>query len=62
MMFGELAVIKSNNRACLAISDYMLREGIINHSMHNMHSWNTIILPNHLDSLGMFMEEREIAL
>ena len=31
-------------------------------TMHNMHSWNTVILGGCLDTLGMFMEERKIAL
>ena len=31
-------------------------------SMHIMHSWNNIILGGVIDSLGMLMEEREIAL
>ena len=33
-----------------------------NISMHSMHSWNTVILGGCLDTLGMFMEERKIAL
>ena len=33
-----------------------------NTSMHIMHSWNNVILGGVIDSLGMLMEEREIAL
>ena len=33
-----------------------------NITMHIMHSWNTVILGGCLDTLGMLMEERKIAL
>ena len=33
-----------------------------NISMYIMHSWDNIILGGCLDTLGMFMEERKIAL
>ena len=62
MMFGELAIIKSNNRACLDIANSVFHGRIINHSMHIMHSWDSIILRGRSDISGMFMEERKIAL
>ena len=33
-----------------------------NTSMYIMHSWDNVILGGVIDSLGMFMEERKIAL
>ena len=33
-----------------------------NISMHIMHSWDNVILGRVIDTLGMFMEERKIAL
>ena len=33
-----------------------------NLSMHIMHSWDNVILGGLIDTLGMFMEERKIAL
>ena len=45
-----------SNRACYKIRFQN------NISMHSMHSWNTNIYCECLDTLGMFMEERKIAL
>ncbi len=33
-----------------------------NTSMHIMHNWDNVILGGVIDSLGMFMEEKKIAL
>ena len=45
-----------SNRACF--KKYVQN----NTSMHIMHSWDNVILGGVIDSLGMFMEERKIAL
>ena len=62
MVFGVFIVIKSDNRACLVILDSMDDRLIINHSIHSMLTMHTIILQSAVYTLGMFMEERKIAL
>ena len=55
-------IIKSDNRACFTIVGSMVDLFIINHSIHSMLTMDTIILREVLYILGMFMEERKIAL
>ncbi len=62
MVFGMFIVIKPVNRACLVIVDSMDDRFIINHSIHSMLTMHTIILQSAVYTLGMFMEERKIAL
>ena len=62
MVFGVFIVIKSDNRACLIILDSMDNRFIINHSIHSMLTMDTNILQSAVYTLGMFMEERKIAL
>ena len=61
-MFGAFMIIKSDNRACFTIVGSMVDLFIINHSIHSMLTMHTIILQSAVYTLGMFMEEREIAL
>ena len=62
MVFGVFIVIKSDNRACLVILDSMNDRFIINHSIHSMLTMDTNILQSVVYTMGMFMEERKIAL
>jgi len=62
MVFGVFIVIKSDNRACLVIVDSMNVRFIINHSIHSMLTMDTNILQSVVCTMGMFMEERKIAL
>ena len=62
MVFGVFIVIKSENRACFLIVGSIADLFIINHSIHNMLTMHTIILQPAVYTLGMFMEERKIAL
>jgi len=55
-------VIKSENRACFLIVGSIANLFIINHSIHSMLTMHTIILQSAVYTLGMFMEERKIAL
>ena len=55
-------VIKSENRACFLIVDSIADLFIINYSIHSMLTMHTIILQSAVYTLGMFMEERKIAL
>jgi len=55
-------MIKSDNRACFTIVGSMAELFIINHSIHSMLTMHTIILQSAVYILGMFMEERKIAL
>jgi len=55
-------VIKSENCASLVIVDSIDHNFIIKHSIHSMLTMDTIILPFDVTVLGMFMEERKIAL
>ena len=57
-----LMVIKSENRACFLIVDSIADLFIINYSIHSMLTMHTIILQPAVYTLGMFMEERKIAL
>ena len=61
-MFGAFMIIKSDNRACFSIVGSIADLSIINHSIHSMLTMDTIILREVLYILGMFMEERKIAL
>ena len=52
-----------NNRLhLLSNRAYFKKRFQSNISMHIMHSWDNVILGGIIDSLGMFMEERKIAL
>ena len=62
MICGVFVVIKLDNRACFIIVDSMDDIFIINYSIHSMLTMHTIILQSVVNTLGMFMEEREIAL
>ena len=62
MVFGVFIVIKSDNCACLIIVDSMNDRFIINQSIHSMLTMDTNILQSVVYTLGMFMEERKIAL
>ena len=62
MVFGVFIVIKSDNCACLIIVDSMNDRFIINHSIHSMLTMDTNILQSAVYTMGMFMEERKIAL
>ena len=55
-------VIKSDNCACLFIVDHMVDLSSINYSIHSMLTMHTNILQSVVNTLGMFMEERKIAL
>ena len=55
-------IIKSDNRACFSIVGSIAELSIINHSIHSMLTMHTIILQPAVYTLGMFMEERKIAL
>ena len=55
-------VIKSENRACFLIVGSIVDLFIINCSIHSMLTMHTIILQPAVYTLGMFMEERKIAL
>ena len=61
MPMGVL-VIKFDNCASFSIVDCITCVFIIKHSIHNMLTMDTIILRDVLYILGMFMEERKIAL
>ena len=62
MVFGAFMIIKSDNRACFSIVDSIADLSIINHSIHSMLTMDTNILQFVVYTLGMFMEERKIAL
>ena len=62
MVFGVFMVIKSENRACFPIVGSITDLYIINYSIHSMLTMHTIILQSVVYTLGMFMEERKIAL
>ena len=62
MVFGVFMVIKSENRACFHIVGSIANLFIINHSIHSMLTMDTNILQSAVYTLGMFMEERKIAL
>ena len=59
---GAFMIIKSNNRACFSIVGSIAELSIINHNIHSMLTMHTIILQPAVYTLGMFMEERKIAL
>ncbi len=62
MVFGVFIVIKSDNCAWLVIVDSMDDRLIINHSIHSMLTMDSNILQSTVYTMGMFMEERKIAL
>ena len=62
MVFGVFIVIKSENHACFLIVGSIVDLFIINHRIHSMLTMHTIILQPAVYTLGMFMEERKIAL
>ena len=55
-------VIKSDNRACLFIVDCIDHNFSIKYSIHSMLTMDTNILQSVIYILGMFMEEKKIAL
>ena len=57
-----MVVIKSENRCCLFTIDCIDHTFSIKHSIHSMLTMHTIILQSAVYILGMFMEERKIAL
>ena len=54
--------LKSDNCTYLPIVDSIALTIIEKHSMYSRHSWDNVILRECIVPLGMFMEERKIAL